>query len=203
MTERYETETCHLTWDIQRPWTLLFAVILSAQCTDERVNKVTPVLFKRFPDLESYVAKPIEELEETIKPTGFFRNKAKSLKGAAEKLLLEHNGVLPDTMPDLTALPGVGRKTANVILWNVFEKNEGMVVDTHIGRIGRRIGATKETSPVKAERDLMKYFPQHLWGPISHMMIQFGRDICSAPTPTCSQCPLQETCPRRTVVKSK
>lgn len=199
----YSDEMCHLAWDKKKPWTLLFAVILSAQCTDDRVNKVTPNLFQQFPDLESYVAKPIEELETVIKSTGFYRNKAKSIKGAAEKILLKHDGELPNNMNELVELPGVGRKTANVILWNVFRKNEGFVVDTHIGRISRRVGFSKQKDPVKVEKDLMKKLPQDKWGPLSHMLVQFGRDYCKAPTPKCSECFLKDICPQNGVVKSK
>lgn len=203
MQDRYANEICHLNWDKKRPWTLLFAVILSAQCTDKRVNQVTPILFKEYPDLESYVAKPIEELEQTIKSTGFFRNKAKSIQGASRYMLLEHNGNVPNTMEEMVKLPGVGRKTANVILWNLFGKNEGMVVDTHIGRISYRVGFTTSKNPIKIERDLMKILPKKQWGQTGHRMVQFGRDYCKAPTPLCSQCPLQEKCPRHGVIKFK
>lgn len=200
---RYENEVCHLDYDKKRPWTLLFAVILSAQCTDERVNKVTPILFRQFPDLESYVARPIEDLERVVKPTGFFRNKAKSLKKCAEQLILLHNSELPDTMKELTELAGVGRKTANVILWNIFQKNEGVVVDTHVGRITQRLGITQQKNPITIEKDLMKKLPKKNWGPVSHQLIQLGRDICKAPTPICSQCFFQDICPKRGVIKSK
>jgi endonuclease-3 len=196
---QYSTEQCHLTWDQKRPWTLLFAVILSAQCTDKRVNMVTPVLFEQFPDLESYVAKPIEELEQVIRSTGFYRSKAKSLQGAAQKILLEFHGQIPDTMEGLTSLPGVGRKTANVILWNIFHKNIGFVVDTHVGRIARRTGLTKQTNPEKVEQDLMKKLPQKHWGELSHMLVQFGRDTCKAPKPKCSECFLSDVCPQKGV----
>lgn len=193
---QYSTEQCHLQWDKKRPWTLLFAVILSAQCTDKRVNMVTPILFKKFPDLESYVAKPIEELEQTIRSTGFFRSKAKSLQGSARSLLFDFGGKLPDTMEGLTRLPGVGRKTANVILWNIFEKNIGFVVDTHVGRIARRTGLTKNKNPEKVEHDLMKKLPQQYWGALSHMLVQFGRDTCKAPKAKCSECFLNDICPK-------
>ena len=164
---------------------------------------VTPVLWKEFPDLESYVAKPLEELETVVKSTGFYRNKAKSLRGAAEGMLLNHNGQLPDTMEELTALPGVGRKTANVILWNAFGRTIGFVVDTHVGRISQRVGLTKHKDPVKIEQDLMKQLPQKDWGRLSHMLVQFGRDTCKAPTPKCSECFFNGVCPKNGVTKNK
>jgi len=201
--ENYPDEICHLDWDASRPWTLLFAVILSAQCTDERVNKVTPNLFRDFPDLEAYVAKPVELLEQTIHSTGFFRNKAKNIKLCAEQLLLRHQGQVPDTMESLTDLAGVGRKTANVVLWNIHEKCLGFVVDTHVGRITQRVGLTKQKSPIPIERDLMKKLPQKDWGRLSHMLVQFGRDTCKAPTPKCSECIFRDVCPRRGVKHSK
>ena len=197
----YKYEKCHLDYDQKRPWTLLFAVILSAQCTDKRVNIVTKELFKNFPDLESYVARPIEELEREIKSTGFFRSKAKSLRGCAEKLLLEYDGQVPDEMDELVTLPGVGRKTANVILWNLFGKNDGFVVDTHVGRIARRTGLTKNTDPVKVEKDLIKLLPKNHWGEMSHMLVQFGRDTCKAPKPKCAECFFRDVCPKNGVKK--
>ena len=199
----YSVEKCYLSWDKSRPWTLLFAVILSAQCTDKRVNQVTEVLFSEFSDLESYVARPVEELEQVIRSTGFFRVKAKNIKKCAEQILLEHKGKVPDTMEALTAFAGVGRKTANVILWNIFGKNIGFVVDTHIGRISQRVGLTIEKNTEKIEKELMKKIPQEKWGPLSHMLIQFGRDLCRAPIPKCSECFLNDVCPRIGVKKSK
>ncbi len=199
MTKHYDNEICHLDWDNNRPWTLLFAVILSAQCTDKRVNIVTPILFEDFPDLEAYVAKPIEALETTIKSTGFYRNKAKNIKHCAHQLLLEHEGQVPNTMEALTALSGVGRKTANVILWNLFGKNLGFVVDTHIGRISQRVGLTTQKTPIKIEQDLMKKLPQKHWGALSHMLVQFGRDLCKAPKPKCTDCFFYTRCPKRGV----
>jgi len=192
----YQYEKCHLDYDKKRPWTLLFAVILSAQCTDKRVNIVTKSLFKKFKNLESYVACPIEELQQEIKSTGFFRSKAKSLRGCAENILMRHDGKVPDTMEELVQLPGVGRKTANVILWNLFGKNIGFVVDTHVGRIARRTGLTVHTDPVKVEQDLMKLIPRTHWGEMSHMLVQFGRDTCKAPQQKCAECFFKEVCPK-------
>lgn len=203
LSEKYGQEICHLNWNKEKPWTLLFAVILSAQCTDKRVNLVTPILFEAFPDLEHFVAKPIEDLEYIVKPTGFYRNKSKSLKKCAEQLLLHHNGTVPNNMEDLTSLAGVGRKTANVVLWNIHQKNIGFVVDTHIGRITQRAGFTKNHTPIKIEQDCMKTFPKKEWGNLSHQLIQFGRDFCKAPTPICSKCFFQSKCPKCNVLKSK
>lgn len=203
MESHYANEICHLRWDNERPWTLLFAVILSAQCTDKRVNEVTKVLFVEFPDLESFVAKPIEELERVIRSTGFYKNKSKHLKKSAERIFLDFEGVVPDSMEDLITLAGVGRKTANVVLWNIFKKNIGFVVDTHVGRIAQRVGLSKNKSPEKIEQDLMRKIPQSRWGSLSHRLVQFGRDFCKAPTPICSGCFLREVCPKVGVVKWK
>lgn len=197
ITDYYQDEICHLTWDREKPWTLLFAVILSAQCTDDQVNKVTPDLFKNFPDLEAFVAKPIEILEQQIYSTGFYKAKSKNLKKCAEQLLLEHDGLVPDHMSALVKLAGVGRKTANVILWNVFEKNEGFVVDTHVGRIAQRTGLTREKTPEKIEKILMKKLPRATWGEMSHRLVQFGRDYCIARKPKCETCFLNKDCPKR------
>lgn len=199
----YPNEQCHLRWDRQRPWTLLFAVILSAQCTDKRVNATTPNLFTQFPDLEAFVARPIEDLERILYPLGFFRTKSKSLRGSAEKILLEHAGHLPATMESLIKLPGVGRKTAHVVLQTVFGKNEGFVVDTHVLKIANRLGWVKSKDPLKVEQELMKLFPQEKWAWLGHCMVQFGRDFCKAPTPLCNACPLKEKCPRIGVQKYK
>lgn len=199
----YPNEQCHLHWDTKKSWTLLFAVILSAQCTDKRVNATTPELFSRFPDLESFVARPIEDLERILYPLGFFRAKSKSLRGAAEKILLEHKGTLPNTMESLIKLPGVGRKTANVVLQTVFKKNEGFVVDTHVLKISNRLGWVTNKDPLKVEQELMKLFPQEKWAWLGHCMVQFGRDYCKAPTPLCSTCPLKETCPRIDIERFK
>ncbi len=199
----YKNEECHLTWNRQRPWTLLFAVILSAQCTDKRVNLTTPTLFKQFPDLEAFIARPIEDIERVIRPLGFFRTKSKSLRGAAKKIILEHNGLLPSSMEELIQLPGVGRKTANVVLQTVFGKNEGFVVDTHVLKISNRLGWVTNRNPIKVEQSLMKLFPQGKWAWLGHCMVQFGRDYCKAPTPLCRTCPLKEKCPRIGVIKFK
>ncbi len=199
----YPDEHCHLHWDKKRPWTLLFAVILSAQCTDKRVNQTTPILFKEFPDLEAFIARPIEDIEKTIHSLGFFRMKSKSLRGAAEKIILEHNGLLPNSMESLVQLPGVGRKTANVVLQTVFGKNEGFVVDTHVLKISNRLGWVNNKNPIKVEQQLIAIFPREKWAWLGHCMVQFGRDFCKAPTPLCNSCPLKEECPRIGIQKFK
>jgi endonuclease-3 len=202
MYSMYPKELVHLDWDKTRPFTFLFAVILSAQCTDARVNIVTPVLFEEFPDLESFVARPVEELEQVIKSTGFYRNKAKNLKACAERLLLVHAGKIPTSMEEMVALGGVGRKTANVVLHVLYGLNAGFVVDTHIKRISYRVGMTEHASPVKIERDLVALMPQNVWGSMAHKMVQFGRDVCNARTPKCSLCVYGSVCPRNGVERS-
>lgn len=199
----YPKEQCHLHWNTKKPWTLLFAVILSAQCTDKRVNTTTPTLFKQFPNLKAFVARPIEDLEKILYPLGFFRAKSKSLHGTAKKILLNHKGELPNTMDSLIKLPGVGRKTANVVLQTVFGKNEGFVVDTHVLKISNRLGFVSSRNPILVEQKLMKLFPQEKWAWLGHCMVQFGRDFCKAPTPLCSTCPLKENCPQINVPKYK
>lgn len=186
----------------RNPLELLVATILSAQCTDVRVNQVTPVLFARYPEVRSLAMADLAELEEIIRSTGFFRNKAKNLIGCATALLEKHQGQVPRTMTELTALPGVGRKTANVVLGNAFEI-PGLVVDTHVKRLARRFGWTRSEDPVKIERDLGQLFPPEKWTNTSHLLILHGRALCKAPTPLCSTCPLTPLCPRIGVDRSK
>lgn len=181
------------------PFRLLVATVLSAQCTDERVNRVTPALFRRFPDARALASAPPAELEELIRPTGFFRNKAKNLLGAARALVERHGGAVPDSMADLLALPGVARKTANCVLGSGFGRAEGVVVDTHVGRIARRMGFTRHADPVRAERDLMEAFPREDWIFLSHAWIEHGRAVCTARTARCGECALAPWCPRRGV----
>jgi endonuclease-3 len=185
----------HCALDFKTPFQLLIATILSAQCTDKRVNLVTPALFKRYPTPKALANANVEELEELIKSTGFFRNKAKSLIGMAAAVDASHAGVIPDSMESLVKLPGVGRKTANVVLGNAYDKNEGVVVDTHVGRLSRRLALTKETDPVKIEQDLMKLFPRERWTMLSHLLIEHGRQICEARRPKCEVCFLNDICP--------
>jgi endonuclease-3 len=189
----YPAAKCSL--DHHSPLELLVATILSAQCTDDRVNIVTKDLFKKYRSAADYAKAPQAELEKAIQSTGFFRNKAKSLRGMASALREKHSGKVPETMEELVDLPGVGRKTANVVLGNAFGKNIGVVVDTHVGRLSLRLGLTKETDPVKVERDLMAVVPQDEWTEWPHLMIYHGRKICQARSPKCQECPLLPHCP--------
>jgi len=181
--------------DHANPFELAVATILSAQCTDERVNLVTPELFRRFPDAEALANAPQEELEEIVHSTGFFRNKARNLIGMAEAVTREYGGELPRSLEALTRLPGIGRKTANVILGNAFGIDEGVVVDTHVKRLSGRLGFTRETAPEKVEEDLMKLFPRERWTPLSHLLIFHGRAACVARKPRCRECVVAHLCP--------
>jgi len=174
---------------------LLVATILSAQCTDARVNVVTPSLFARYPDPATLAAADRGELEQLIKSTGFFRNKAKSLIGMARAVVANHNGAIPQTMEELVHLPGVGRKTANVVLGNAFGRNDGIVVDTHVTRLSQRLGLTRQGDPVKIEQDLMRLFPPEQWTLLAHLFIEHGRRICDARLPKCGECVLVDLCP--------
>ncbi len=185
--------------DHRTPFELAVATILSAQCTDERVNMVTPGLFQRFPDPAALATAPPKELEELIHSTGFFRNKARNLIGMAEALVRDHGGELPRSLAELTQLPGIGRKTANVILGNAFGIDEGVVVDTHVKRLSGRLGFTRETTPEKIEGDLMDLFPKERWTPLSHLLIFHGRGPCPARKPRCHQCVVAHLCPSSTV----
>ncbi len=175
-------------------WQLLVATILSAQCTDERVNKVTPDLFKKYPTPEDFANASQEELALDIRSTGFFNNKARSVIGAARKLLSDYQGQVPRTMDELLTVPGAARKTANVVLGTAFGIPSGVVVDTHVQRITQRLDLTKNTDPVKIEQDLMKIVPQERWILFSHQVIHFGRQICIARKPRCASCPLDPLC---------
>jgi endonuclease-3 len=185
----------HCALDFKTPFQLLIATILSAQCTDKRVNMVTPALFKRYRTPAALADANPSELEEMIKSTGFFRNKAKSLLGMAGAVAEKHNGKVPDSMDELVALPGVGRKTANVVLGNAYARNEGVVVDTHVTRVSRRLGLTKHTDAVKIESDLMPLFDRDQWTMLSHLLIEHGRTICEARRPKCEICFLSDICP--------
>jgi len=176
------------------PLQLLVATILSAQCTDARVNMVTPALFKRFPTAKDFAESDIKELEKLIQSTGFYRNKAHSIREACRDIVTKHDGEVPRTMDELVQLRGVGRKTANVVLGNIYGV-PGMVVDTHVGRLSRRFAFTKQTDPEKVEQELMALFPPERWTQLSHEMILHGRKFCKAPTPRCTGCPLLEACP--------
>ncbi|MBV8810723.1 MAG: endonuclease III [Acidobacteriaceae bacterium] len=175
-------------------WELLVATILSAQCTDERVNKVTPDLFKKYPKIEAFAKAPQEELAADIRSTGFFNNKSKSLIGAARRILSDFNGHVPKTMDELLTVPGAARKTANVVLGTAYGIPSGVVVDTHVQRISLRLDLTKNTDPIKIEQDLMRTVPKDKWILFAHQVIHFGRTICVARKPRCSICPLDPVC---------
>ena len=191
--KEYPDAKCEL--DYRNAFELAAATILSAQCTDKRVNMTTPALFARYPDARALAAAKQEDVEEIIKSTGFFRNKAKSLIGMAKAVSLHHGGEIPRTMEDLVVLPGIGRKTANVVLSNAYDTNEGIVVDTHVARLSKRLGLTKQTDPVKIERALMPLFPRESWGLLSHLFIWHGRRVCDAKKPRCAECVLRRICP--------
>lgn len=189
----------HCALDHRNAFELLVATILSAQCTDKRVNMVTPALFARFPDAAALAGASQEEVEELVRTTGFFRSKAKNLIAMATALVERHGGEVPQRMDDLVVLPGVGRKTANVILGNAFGINEGVVVDTHVGRLSQRLGLTTQSDPVKIEADLMQQFPRERWTMLAHYLIDHGRAICDARRPRCGECPLADLCPSASV----
>jgi endonuclease-3 len=189
---RYPAATCAL--HHADAWQLLVATILSAQCTDERVNKVTPALFAKYPTSHDFAAANLDELARDIYSTGFFNNKAKSLIGAAKTILEKFGGRIPQQIDEFLTVPGVARKTANVVLGTAYGIASGVVVDTHVARIGRRLDLTRETAPEKIERDLMKQVSQDRWILFSHQVIHFGREICQARKPDCAQCPLAALC---------
>jgi len=189
----YPKAKCSL--DYTNAFELLIATILSAQSTDVRVNIVTKSLFRKYPDPQSFARASQPEMERDVKQTGFFRNKAKAVIACSKAIMEKHDGQVPQTMDELTALPGVGRKTANVVLGNAFKKNVGIVVDTHVARVSARLGLTANSDPVKIEEDLMKLIPQKEWTVFSHRLIYHGRQICIARKPKCSECRLNELCP--------
>lgn len=191
--DEYPDAHCELTFE--NPFQLSVATILSAQTTDVRVNMVTPVLFARYPDAEALANAQQEDVEEIVRTTGFFRNKAKNIIGFARGLMAEHDGVVPKTIAELQALPGVGRKTANVVLGNAFDINEGVVVDTHIKRLSTLLRFTREKTPEKIEQDLMKIFPSERWTLLAHLLIWHGRRVCDAKKPRCEACVISHLCP--------
>ena len=188
----YPSATCSLNYET--PLQLLVATILSAQCTDERVNKVTPALFERFPDASSFAKSDREELETLIRSTGFYRNKAKNIQNACIKIVQDFNGDVPQTMPELLTLAGVARKTANVVLAHAFGIIEGVTVDTHVKRLSNRLGLTKHSNPIHIEQDLMKLLPQSEWENFSISIIYHGRAVCNARKPDCINCQLAHLC---------
>jgi len=191
--ETYPDAQCAL--NHRNAFELLCATILSAQCTDARVNMVTPILFDRYPTPQALAAARAEDVERIIMSTGFFRNKTRSLIGMAQALVAEHGGEVPRTMEELRVLPGVGRKTANVILGNAFGINEGITVDTHVTRLSRLLGLTRHEDPAKIEQDLMPLFPRDDWALLSHLLIFHGRQVCIARRPRCGDCVLADLCP--------
>ena len=190
--EMYPNVTCALIHN--SAWELLVATILSAQCTDKRVNEVTPRLFQKYPTIHDFAAVSQAELSQDIRSTGFFNNKAKSVIGAAKRLLSEFNGEVPQNMEDLLTVPGAARKTANVVLGSVFGIASGVVVDTHVMRISQRLDLTKFTNPVNIEKDLIKIIPQERWILFAHQMIHHGRGLCVARKPRCAECPMDPLC---------
>jgi endonuclease-3 len=190
--EAYPNAECAL--NHRSPWELLVATILSAQCTDARVNLVTPELFRRFPTPRKMALASLEEIEEKIRSAGFYHNKAKSIQGAARKLVEEFGGKVPQTLAELITLPGVARKTASVVLGVCFGKAEGVVVDTHVFRISRRLGLAKGDTPQKVEQNLMRILPPSKWIGFSHQIIQHGREVCDARKPRCERCILEQLC---------
>jgi len=194
LVELYPDAHCEL--DYTDPFELIVATILSAQCTDVRVNLTTPALFRKYPTPRKLAKADPAEVEQLIKSTGFYRNKAKNIIGAAQAIVNKHDGRVPDDMDSLLQLPGVARKTANVVLGNAYGKNEGVVVDTHVGRLSIRLGLTPHTDPRKVETDLMALFPCDNWCMLSHLLIFHGRRVCIARKPKCSQCALNRICPK-------
>jgi endonuclease-3 len=197
LAEAFPDSSCSLHY--RSPFELLIATILSAQCTDRRVNMVTGPLFRRWPTPARLAAADREHVEEAIRTTGFFRAKAKSIQGCCQRLVDRHGGEVPETLDELVRLPGVGRKTANVVLGTAFGKAVGVVVDTHVGRISRRLGLTKHADAVRAERELIALLPPAHWIAFSHRLIDLGRSVCPARKPNCAGCPLEALCPKKGV----
>ena len=195
LAEAYPDAHCEL--DYADPYQLSVATILSAQTTDQRVNLVTPVLFRRYPSVSALAAARQADVEVIIHSTGFFRNKSKSIIGFARGVMADHDGEVPRTLVELAALPGVGRKTANVILGNAFGIEEGVVVDTHVKRLSVRLGLTRHEEPAKVEQDLMALFPREHWTMLSHLLIWHGRRVCDARRPRCEECTMARLCPSR------
>jgi endonuclease III len=188
----YPNATCAL--HHRNAWELLVATILSAQCTDKRVNEVTPKLFEKYPTIEDFAHVSVDELAEDIRSTGFFNNKAKSITGAAKKILSDYNGQVPQTMEELLGVPGAARKTANVVLGTAFNVTSGVVVDTHVFRLSQRLDLSKATTPERIEQDLMKIIPRERWILFSHQLIHHGRTLCVARKPRCAECLLDPIC---------
>ena len=190
--EFYPDATCSL--DFASPFEMMIAVMLSAQCTDERVNKTTPMLFSKYNTPEKLAQIDIKELEEIIHPCGFYKNKAKNIKACSQKLIEEYNGIVPQDMESLQSLPGVGRKSANVIMLEAFHNPQGIAVDTHAKRISNKMGFSKQTEPEKIEQDLLKQIPKEYYYDVNHLFVWHGRNICIARNPKCSDCPVKKYC---------
>ena len=199
--DRYPAPRSALSW--ASPWELLVSTVLAAQCTDARVNQVTPEFFRRWPTIPSLAQARVEEVEEVIRSTGFFRNKAKNLIATARRLTQEYRAEVPETMEALLTLPGVARKTANIVLSNAFGRHEGIAVDTHVRRLAFRLGLTSSKDPKRIELDLMPLFPDQAWGEINHLLVWHGRDVCQARSPKCLSCPLDDICPRCGVAENE
>lgn len=202
--ERMRREYGEQYWflDFETPFQLLIAVILSAQCTDAMVNKVTPALFAKYGTPEKLAAAPREDVEKIVYRTGFYKNKAKNIQGAAERIVEHYGGEVPRAMGDLLTLPGVARKTANVVQ-EYFGQPEGVCVDTHVGRVARRLGLTRAEDPVGVEEDLMRLYPKHEWGVVPFYFIMHGRAVCDAKKPRCGECLLADACPKRGVATER
>ena len=190
--EFYPDATCSL--DFRNPFEMMISVMLAAQCTDERVNKTTPYLFEKFGTIESMANADVEEIEKIIHPCGFYKNKAKNAKACCEKILDEFNGQVPNNMKDLQSLPGIGRKSANVIMLEAFHEPQGIAVDTHAKRISNRIGFSKQTDPEKVEQDLLKQIPKEYYYDVNHLLVWHGRKICDSRNPKCKECPIKKYC---------
>ena len=188
----YPDATCSL--DFKTPFQMTIAVMLSAQCTDERVNKTTPLLFEKYGTPEKMAEAPLNELEELVHPCGFYKNKARNMKACSQMLIEKFNGIVPQTMEELQSLPGVGRKSANVIMLEAFHNPQGIAVDTHAKRIANKIGFTKETEPEKIEKDLLKVIQKEYYYDVNHLLVWHGRKICIARNPKCNECPVKEFC---------
>ena len=190
--EYYPDATCSL--DFSTPFEMLVSVVLSAQCTDARVNLTTPNIFNKYSTPEDFANIDISLLEELIHPCGFYKNKAKNIKSAAQKIMSSFNGVVPDNMDDLMSLPGVGRKSANVIMLEAFNKPQGIAVDTHAKRVSNRLGFSKEADPLKIEQDLLKLIPKEYYKDVNHLFVCHGRNICTSQKPKCEKCPVKNFC---------
>lgn len=188
----YPDAKCSL--DFETPFQMLVAVVLSAQCTDERVNKTTPSIFSKYPTVYDFDKMDLSTLEELIHPCGFYKNKAKNLKSAARTIIEKYGGEVPQSMDELMSIPGVGRKSANVIMLEAFHNPQGIAVDTHAKRISNRVGFSKESDPLKIEQDLLKVFPKEYYYDVNHLLVWHGRNICNSRSPKCDECPIKDLC---------